>query len=133
MNTDPANNANPNLGPPLEIAEFTNLIAFANASAAMEFLLSLKNGIKNLAMSLTECVTPEIHALVERLLFQTIDTHEQLTKLMIQKGWFHPKSLDEQFALDVATAERTVQLAELPLFKDRNKVLEAFDTPQNPN
>lgn len=133
MNTDPGTNTNPNLGRPLDIAEFSDMIEFANASAALEFLLTVKSGIRITAMSLTECATSDVRNLVKQQLFQGLDMHEKLTKLMMQKGWLHPFNLDEQFQLDAKSAQRTGDIAKMPLFKDRIKVLEAFDTPVNPN
>lgn len=132
--TDPGmNKENPNMGKPLDIEDFTNMIDFANSSAALEFLLTVKSGIRNMAISLTECATPEVRAVVRKLLFQALDMHEQLSELMIQKGWLHPYNPSEQFELDMTSAQRTANIAAMPLFKDRIKVLEAFDTPAKPH
>lgn len=132
--TDPGmNHANPNMGKPLDIEDFTDMIGFANASAAMEFLLSVKSGIRNTAISLTECATPEVRTVVRNQLFQALDVHEKLSQLMVNKGWLHPYHPREQFQLDMTSARRTANIASMPLFKDRIKVLEAFDTPQKPH
>lgn len=130
--TDPSTYTNPNMGNPLDLADFTNMIDFANASAALEFLLTVKSGIRNTAISLTECATPEVRTVVRNQLFQALDMHERLSELMIRKGWLHPYNPGEQFQLDLTSAKRTANLAKMPLFKDRSKVLEAFDTPQKP-
>ncbi|WP_245630149.1 spore coat protein [Alicyclobacillus acidiphilus] len=131
--TDPGTNANPNMGKPLDIADFTDLIGFANASAALEFLITVKSGIRNAAMSLTECATPEVRAVVRNQLFQALDMHEKLSQLMIDKGWLHPYNPGEQIQMDAKSAQKTAEIAKLPLFKDRTKVLETFDTPQRPH
>jgi similar to spore coat protein len=131
--TDPSSNTNPNMGEPLDIEDFTNMIGFANASAALEFLLTVKSGIRNTAMSLTECATPEVRTVVRNQLFQGLDMHEKLSQLMVNKGWLHPYNPGEQFQLDLKSAQMTARIAKMPLFKDRTKVLETFDTPQKPN
>lgn len=131
--TDPSSNTNPNMGEPLDLEDFTNMIGFANASAALEFLLTVKSGIRNTAMSLTECATPEVRTVVRKQLFQALDMHEKLSQLMINKGWLHPYNPGEQFQLDIKSAQMTANIAKMPLFKDRTKVLETFDTPQKPN
>lgn len=132
--TDPGmNHANPNMGKPLDIEDFTDMIGFANASAAMEFLLTVKSGIRNTAIALTECATPEVRAVVRNQLFEALDMHEKLSQLMVNKGWLHPYHPREQFQLDMTAAERTATIASMPLFKDRIKVLEAFDTPTKPH
>jgi similar to spore coat protein len=131
--TDPNSNTNPNMGEPLDLEDFTNMIGFANASAALEFLLTVKSGIRNTAMSLTECATPEVRTVVRKQLFRALDMHEKLSQLMINKGWLHPYNPGEQFQLDIKSAQMTANIAKMPLFKDRTKVLETFDTPQKPN
>ncbi|GMA60476.1 spore coat protein [Alicyclobacillus fastidiosus] len=131
--TDQNSAENPNMGHPLDIEDFTDMIGFANASAALEFLLTVKSGIRNTAMSLTECATPEVRTEVRNQLRQALDMHEKLSQLMIKKGWLHPYNPGEQFQLDVKSAQMTARLAQMPLFKDRIKVLETFDTPQKPN
>lgn len=133
MNTDPGMSRNPNVGRPLDIEDFTNLIEFANASAALEFLLTVKSGVRMTAMALTECATPEVRTVVRRHLAQAIDMHEKLSQLMMDKGWLMPYNPGEQFQLDVKSAQMTARIAQMPLFKDRTKVLESFDTPQKPH
>lgn len=124
--TDP----NPNTGKPLDIQDFTNMIGFTNQSAALEFLLTVKNSVRNAAISLTECVTPEVREIVHRQLFQGLDMHEKLSNLMIRKGWLNPHHPLEQLQLDIKSAQMMTNIAMMPLFKDRSKVLETFDTPQ---
>ncbi|MFD1673701.1 spore coat protein [Alicyclobacillus fodiniaquatilis] len=128
--TDQNTNANPNLGKPLDIEEFTDMMGLANASAALEFLLTVKNGIRNTAMSLTECATPEVRTEVRNQLRQALDMHEKLSQLMVRKGWLHPYNPGEQLQLDLKSAQMTAKIARMPLFKDRIKALETFDTPQ---
>lgn len=113
----------------LDIQNFTNMIPLANQSAALEFLLTIKSGIRNYAIALTECATPEVRAVVRDQLFQALDMHEKLSNLMISKGWLHAYHPTEQFQLDIKSAEMTVNIANLPLFQDRTKILETFDTP----
>lgn len=75
---------------------------------AMDFLVTAKSGVRNLAMAVTECVTPEIKAILERQLDQAIETHEKITKYAIDKGLYHPFSAQEQFDVDlqqIQTAE----------------------------
>lgn len=113
----------------LDIEQFDDMIPFANMSAAMEFLLTVKSGIRNYAFALTECMTPAVREVVHAQLLQALDLHEQLSALMVEKGWllaYHPSA---QFELDVQSAERTLRIAKLPLFQDRSKILDAFDTP----
>lgn len=132
MHTDPSTTSHSSTGPALDIADFTDMIAFANASAAFEFLMTVKSGVQFTATALTECATPEVRNFVREELMAGLRMHERISDLMVQKGWLHPYQPDEQLRLDLVTAQRTSNLAKLPLFKDRSKVLEAFDTAQKP-
>jgi similar to spore coat protein len=119
-----------NSGINLDIQNFTELIPLANQSAALEFLLTVKSGIRNGAIALTECATPEVRATVHKQLLEALDIHQELSELMERKGWLHPYNPTEQFTLDIKSAQMTVTIANLPLFHDRADVLEKFDTPQ---
>lgn len=132
-NANTTANPNPHMGKPLDLEDFTDMTGFANSSAALEFLLTVKSGIRNTAMCLTECATPEVRTVVRNQLFEALDMHEKLSELMIGKGWMHPYNPGEQFQLDITSAQRTSNIAKMPLFKDRAKVLEKFDTPQKPH
>ncbi len=129
MSTDPGSENIPSSGEPLDMARFSNLIEFANQSAALEFLLTVKGTVRNTAAALTECTTPDVRMLVRKQLFQALDMHERVSDFMMKKGWFHPYNLGEQFGVDIESAKMTANIARLPLFKDRSKVLESFDTP----
>lgn len=128
MSTDPGPESIPKLGEPLDIAAFSNMIEFANQSAALEYLLTVKSAVRNTAVALTECTNADVRTLVRSQLFQALDMHAKVSDLMIRKGWFHPRNLGEQFGIDIQSAEMTVNIARLPLFKDRSMVLDSFDT-----
>ncbi|AVV58468.1 spore coat protein [Paenibacillus glucanolyticus] len=80
---------------------------------AMDFLATAKSGVRNLAMAVTECVTPEIKGVLERQLEQAIDTHEKITHYAIAKGLYHPFNVQEQFRVDIQQIN-TAQSIPLP-------------------
>ncbi|KPV42715.1 hypothetical protein AN477_16080 [Alicyclobacillus ferrooxydans] len=105
------------------------MIGFANQSAAMEFLLSVKSGVKDMAFALTEASTPEVREWLKKQLFAGLNMHEKVYQLMVDRAWLHPYDPIEQSRVDLTAAEMTGNIARMPLFKDRTKVLETFDTP----
>jgi similar to spore coat protein len=102
----------------------------ADAMFALDFLMSAKNGVRNCAIALTEIVTPEARTLVRDQMEEAIALHEEISQLMISKGWLHPFNVKEQFLLDIKSAETTVQIAEMPLFPDHTSRIGTFSTPQ---
>ncbi|WP_206922307.1 spore coat protein [Alicyclobacillus suci] len=115
----------------LDIERFSNLIPLANQSAALECLLTIKSGVRNYAIALTECATPEVRTTVRNQLNALLDMHEKLSELMIRKGWLQPHNPAQQFQMDIQTAQITQSICKLPLFRDRTPILETFDTPQH--
>lgn len=87
------------------IIEFlTGMGSMTDQVIAMDYLVTVKSGIRNGAMALTECVTPEIRAVLTRQLEESLDLHEKLTAYMLDEGLYQPWSLGEQFQLDVKNA-----------------------------
>jgi similar to spore coat protein len=102
----------------------------ADGMFALDFLMSAKNGVRNCAIALTECVTPEARTIVRNLLEEGLELHQEISLLMISKGWLHPFNVKDQFLLDIKSAETTVQLASMQLFPDHTSRLGNFATPQ---
>jgi spore coat protein CotF len=88
----------------------------ADASFALDFLLSAKNGVRNCAIALSETATPEVRTVLRKQLEVSLALHEEISQLMMSKKWFHPFELNEQYQLDVKSAKTTVQIAQMELF-----------------
>ncbi len=69
-----------------------------------------KSGVRDYAMAVTEAGTPEIKAILTRQLEEAIDTHERILTFMLDKGWYHPWHLKEQFRLDLQTMQTALDL-----------------------
>lgn len=72
---------------------------------ATDFLISVKSGVKNTAFALTEAATPELRTALREQLMAAISTHEQVSKYMMEKGYYHPYNLEEQAKIDLAVAQ----------------------------
>jgi spore coat protein CotF len=93
-----------------------NMPELADMTFAMDFLVRAKEGVRNTAVALTETTTPELRAALRKQLFQGIAMHQEITELMVQKKWFHPHDLSEQYQLDQLSAKNTNMIANMNLF-----------------
>ena len=62
----------------------------ADSAFAMDFLLSVKNGIRNYGFAITETANPELREVLSTQMEAAIDLHGEISDLMIKKGWLHP-------------------------------------------
>ncbi|MGE5673860.1 MAG: spore coat protein [Mycobacterium leprae] len=101
----------------------------ADAFFALDFLLAAKNGVRNCAFALAETASPTLREILRRQLFEALALHEEIAQLMIAKGWFYPYQLNEQFRLDMVSADTTVKIANLQLYPEETSRLGLFATP----
>lgn len=101
----------------------------ADASFALDFLLAAKNGVRNCASAIAETASPEVRAVLRRQLAEALALHAEIAHLMMEKGWFHPYQLDEQFGLDMLSSDTVVKIANLDLFPEDTSRLGLFATP----
>ncbi|WP_102349096.1 spore coat protein [Bacillus sp. Marseille-P3661] len=102
-----------------------------NSAIALNFLLNVKNGVRNYVIAITEAASPEVRAALRKQLDAAIDLHGELTDLMLKKGWLHAYDVKEQFKLDLQSADTAVKIANLTLFPNETNRLGTFATPYN--
>ncbi|KZE67668.1 spore gernimation protein GerQ [Fictibacillus phosphorivorans] len=88
----------------------------ADTTFAMDLLLRAKEGVRNIAVALTESASPDVRAVLKKQLMQGIATHQEISELMIKKKWFHPYELSEQYQLDQLSANNTIKIGKMNLF-----------------
>jgi spore coat protein CotF len=108
-------------------ANSLNMPEMADMTFAMDFLIRVKDGVRNTATALTETVSPDARDLLRAQLHQGIALHQEITDLMVRKKWFHPYELQEQYQLDQLSAENTVEIGKLKLFPDDTRRKGMFD------
>lgn len=113
----------------IEIENADGMPGLIDSAVAMEFLLTVKTGIRNFAAALTEIADEEARSDIRAFLNDMISLHAELTELMIKKGWLHPYDLDEQFKVDNISAKTALQIAKLDLFPGNTSRLGTFSTP----
>jgi similar to spore coat protein len=114
----------------LEIRNAEGMPKLVDASMSTAFLLNVKNGVRSCAIALTEASTPEARAILRTQLENGLNLHEELTNLMIKKGWLHPVNLDKQFQMDLESSQTLSQIANLDLFPGDTSRLGMFATPE---
>ena len=101
----------------------------ADSSFALDFLLSIKTGIRYYAVAITETANPHLrHALVNQM-EKAIDLYEEATELMMNKGWLYPHDLGKQVEQDLKSADMALSIAEMTLFPMDTDRLGTFATP----
>ncbi|MED4859876.1 spore coat protein [Bacillus atrophaeus] len=103
----------------------------ADSALALDFLISVKTGVRNYAAAITETASPELRAALRHQLDAAIHLHGELSSLMIEKGWLHPADTDKQFQSDMKSAQTAIDIAGLKLFHDNTNRLGTFATPDN--
>ncbi|MCM2531331.1 spore coat protein [Neobacillus pocheonensis] len=101
----------------------------ADSAFAMDFLLSVKNGIRNYGFAITETANPELRIALHKQMEAAIELHTEISELMMKKGWLHPYDFKKQFPIDLKSAETAVQIAQLNLFPSDTDRLGMFATP----
>lgn len=101
----------------------------ADAAFALDFLLTAKTAVRNGAIAIAETASPEARAVLRRQLTEALALHQEISELMLKKGWLHAYQLNEQFKLDMKSADTVVKIANMELFPDHTSRLGTFATP----
>lgn len=104
-----------------------NMPELADTTLATDFLIRAKEGVRNLAVALTETTSPDLRILLRKQLKQAIQMHQEITELMIEKKWFHPHDLSEQYQLDQLSAKNTMMIGNMNLFTGETNRKGMFD------
>jgi similar to spore coat protein len=88
----------------------------ADSTFAMDFLLSVKTGIRNYGFAITETTNPELRRVLTKQLLSAIDLHGEIFELMMKNKWLHPYDFKDQYPVDLKGAETAVQIAQMNLY-----------------
>lgn len=77
---------------------------------AMDLLINAKSGVRNYAMAVTECITPEIKTVLTKQLEEAIDTHEMILTYMMERNLYHPYNVNEQIQLDLQNIQTAMNI-----------------------
>ncbi|MDF1509079.1 spore coat protein [Robertmurraya sp. DFI.2.37] len=101
----------------------------ADSSVALDFLLTIKTGIRYYAVALTETASSTLRETLFKQLDAAIDLYEETVQLLLEKGWLYPHDLGKQIELDLKSADMALAIAEMELFPRDTDRLGTFATP----
>lgn len=101
----------------------------ADAAFALEFLSTIKTGIRYYAIAITETASPELRKALYRQMEDAIDLHGEVSELMIQKGWLYPNDVKKQIELDIKSADMAIAIGKMELFPIDTDRRGTFATP----
>ena len=113
----------------LEVENAEGMPALADATFALDFLLTAKTGVKNYVLALAEASRPEVRKALLNQLNSAVALHGEITTLMLAQGWLNPHDLSKQAQLDIKSAQMAQQIASLDLFPGNTNRLGTFATP----
>ncbi|WP_010094110.1 spore coat protein [Ornithinibacillus scapharcae] len=100
-----------------------------DSSLALDFLITVKEGIRNYSIAITEAASPEVRTTLRNQMEAAIDLQTEILELMLQKKWVHPYDVSEQQILDLNAAQTAIEIANLKLFPENNNRKGLFPTP----
>ncbi|NGP62499.1 spore coat protein [Paenibacillus thiaminolyticus] len=92
------------------LRNLTGMNGMSDQVIATDMLITAKAGVRNLAVALTEAATPEVRNVLKQHLDTAIQTHENLTAYMMNKGYYHPYNVQEQLQVDMKSADTSLNL-----------------------
>jgi similar to spore coat protein len=100
-----------------------------DSAIALDFLITVKTGIRNYAIAITETANKELREVLKKQLKSAIQLQTELYQLMMREEWFFPYDLPKQFELDLQSAELALRIAELEVFPQDTDRQGVFATP----
>ena len=94
------------------IESMTGTNTLTDQVVASDLLFSSKSAITNISLAISETSSPEIRNVLRKQLDDAIDSHQKISSLMMNKGWYHAQNIDEQIKLDLKNAEAALNLPE---------------------
>ncbi|WII36790.1 spore coat protein [Paenibacillus thiaminolyticus] len=94
------------------LRNLTGMSGMSDQVIATDMLITAKAGVRNLAVALTEAATPEVRNVLKQHLDTAIQTHENLTAYMMDKGYYHPYNVQEQLQVDMKSADSSLNLVQ---------------------
>ncbi|WP_211748153.1 spore coat protein [Paenibacillus sp. Marseille-Q4541] len=92
------------------LEHMTGLHMLTDDVIAMDFLMNAKSGVRNYAMAVTECASPEIKQILMKQLDEAIDSYEKITTYMMQHGLYHLYHIPEQIQLDLKNIQTAMNI-----------------------
>ena len=93
------------------LESITGMSNLSDQVIATDFLISVKSGIRNYGIAITETTSKEVRSILKKQLQEAITTHEIITNYMIKNGYYHAYNPSEQIRLDLQVADTALDIA----------------------
>jgi spore coat protein CotF len=100
----------------LEVENAEGMPELADSALALEFLLTIKTGVRNIAIALTETANFELRQLYRTQIEQGLALHEEVSTFMMNKGWLHPYNYYDQYQQDLKSIQGAFMIGKMDLF-----------------
>ncbi|HZG57071.1 spore coat protein [Paenibacillus sp.] len=87
------------------LERLTGMHTLTDQVIAMDFMNTVKSGIRNYAMAVTEAATPEVQSTLASQLEEMLDLHERIAEYATEQGLYHPWNVNEQIDVDLKNIE----------------------------
>ncbi|AHV96044.1 spore coat protein [Paenibacillus sabinae] len=92
------------------LERMTGMNTLTDEVIAMDFLITAKSGVRNYAMAVTECATPEFKSVLIKQLEEAIDLYELIADYTVRRGLYHPYNLKDQVQLDLRNIQTALNI-----------------------
>jgi similar to spore coat protein len=92
------------------VEHLTGMHTLTDQVIAMDYLISTKNGIINLATAITETATPEIRLVLRKQLEETIAAHGHITSYLMENLLYRPHDITAQVQLDIKNIDTALAI-----------------------
>lgn len=94
------------------IESLTGMNKMTDQVIATDFLISAKSAVQNYAVAITETISPEVKIILKKQLKDAIATHKKISDYMMEKGYYNPYDMQEQYKVDMKTTDTALNLTE---------------------
>lgn len=95
------------------IEKMTGMDKMTDQVIATDFLIAAKAGIQNYSVAITEVTSKKTREALKRQLNDAILAHEAIMNYMIKNQYYIPYNIEEQYKVDMDSADTALSLAEL--------------------
>lgn len=94
------------------MSSIANIAGLSEQVIASDFLISAKSAIKNYTIAITEVTSADLRDMLQKQLNDAIETHEAISRYMMDKGYYHAYDIREQKSEILKVSDTALSLAE---------------------
>lgn len=91
------------------LERLTGMHRLTDQVIAMDYLITVKSGVRYYAMAVTDAGAPEVKAVLARQLEDMMDQFERIADYMTEQGWYQPWNVKEQIEFDLENIQTALK------------------------